>query len=170
MLTKIYRTRPNYKGRGWFLNFFKGFDDFIMQKVYLLRLMPVCVNLILLSCLFLKTVRVLYFGLELTMMSFKSQIHLVWQSLGPVFRICDIFVWIRIRSRGSIPLTNGFGFGSCYFRHWPSRCQQKTNFLKKFCCLLLFEDTFTLFFKDKKFKRSHKTVGIKVFLTIFPCW
>ncbi len=26
---------------------------------------------------------------------------------------------------GSMPLTNGSG--SCYFRHWPSRCQQKTN-------------------------------------------
>ncbi len=24
------------------------------------------------------------------------------------------------------------GSGSCYFRHWPSRCQQKTNFLTQF--------------------------------------
>jgi hypothetical protein len=45
--------------------------------------------------------------------------------------------------------------------------QQKTNLKKKFFCLLLFEGTFTSFFKDKKSKRSHKTVGIKVFLTIF---
>jgi hypothetical protein len=37
----------------------------------------------------------------------------------------------------------------------------------KFFCLLLFEGTFTSFFKDKKSKRSHKTGGIKVFLTIF---
>jgi hypothetical protein len=37
----------------------------------------------------------------------------------------------------------------------------------KFFCLLLFEGTFTSFFKDKKSKRSHKKVGIKVFLTIF---
>jgi len=29
---------------------------------------------------------------------------------------------------------------------------------------LLFEGTFTSFFKGKKSKRSHKTVGIKVFL------
>jgi hypothetical protein len=43
----------------------------------------------------------------------------------------------------------------------------KKLILKKFFCLLLFEDTFTLFFKGKKSKRSHKTVGIKVFLTIF---
>jgi hypothetical protein len=38
---------------------------------------------------------------------------------------------------------------------------------KKSFCLLLFEGTFTSFFKDKKSKRSHETLGIKVFLTIF---
>ncbi len=48
--------------------------------------------------------------------------------ISAVFRIHNILVWIRIR--GSMPLTNGSG--SCYFRHWPSRCQQKTNFLKSF--------------------------------------
>ncbi len=74
----------------------------------------------------------------------------------PVFRIHDILVWIRIRIRGSMPLTNGSG--SFYFHHWPSRCQQKTNFFKKFFCTVLFEDTFSSFFKDKKSKRSHKTV------------
>ncbi len=80
-----------------------------------------------------------------------------------VFRIHDILVWIWIR--GSIPLTNGsgFGFGSCYFRHWPSRRQQNTSFKKVFLL-------FTSFFKDKKSKRSHKTVGSKVFLTIFAWW
>jgi len=41
------------------------------------------------------------------------------------------------------------------------------NQKKKFFRLLLFEGTFTSFFKDKKSKRNHKTVGIKVFLTIF---
>ncbi len=52
-----------------------------------------------------------------------------------VFRIHDILVWIRIRIRGSMPLTDGSGFrfgsGSCYFRHWLSRRQQKSN-LKNF--------------------------------------
>jgi hypothetical protein len=43
----------------------------------------------------------------------------------------------------------------------------KKLIFKIFFCLLLFEDTFTSFFKDKKSKRSHKTVGIKVILTIF---
>jgi hypothetical protein len=44
---------------------------------------------------------------------------------------------------------------------------KKLTFLKKFFCILLFEDIFTSFFKDKKSKRSHKTAEIKVFLTIF---
>jgi hypothetical protein len=42
---------------------------------------------------------------------------------------------------------------------------KKTNFFKQVFLLNTF--TFTSFFKDKKSKSSHKTVGIKVFLTIF---
>jgi hypothetical protein len=42
-----------------------------------------------------------------------------------VFRIHDILGWIRIL--GSMLLTNVSGSGSCYFRHRPSRCQQKTT-------------------------------------------
>jgi hypothetical protein len=34
----------------------------------------------------------------------------------------------------------------------------------KFFRLLLFKGTFTSFFKDKKSKTSHRTVGMKVFL------
>jgi hypothetical protein len=42
-------------------------------------------------------------------------------------------------------------------------CQDANKKMKKkFFCLLLFEGTFTSFFKDKKSKRSHKTVGINV--------
>jgi hypothetical protein len=33
--------------------FFRGSNDFWVQNVYLLRLMPVCVGLIMVSCLFL---------------------------------------------------------------------------------------------------------------------
>jgi hypothetical protein len=43
----------------------------------------------------------------------------------------------------------------------------KKLILYKFICLLLFEGTFTSFFKENKSKRSHKTVGIQVFLTAF---
>jgi hypothetical protein len=38
-----------------------------------------------------------------------------------VLRIHDILGWIRIWIRGSMPLTNRSGLGSCYFRHWPSQ-------------------------------------------------
>jgi hypothetical protein len=48
----------------------------------------------------------------------------------------------------------------------PQDANKKQIFYFKFFCLL-FEGIFTSFFKDKKSKRSHKTVGIKVFLTIF---
>jgi hypothetical protein len=37
----------------------------------------------------------------------------------------------------------------------------------KFSCILRFEGTFTSFFKDKKSKKIHKTVEIKVFLILF---
>jgi hypothetical protein len=37
----------------------------------------------------------------------------------------------------------------------------------KIIYILLFERTFPSFFKDKKSKRSHKTVEIKVFLLFF---
>jgi hypothetical protein len=45
--------------------------------------------------------------------------------------------------------------------------QEANKKLKKFFCILLFEGTFPSFFKDKKSKRSHKTVEKKVFQTIF---
>ncbi len=66
---------------------------------------------------------------------------------------------------GSVLVTNGSGsgLGSCYFRHWPSRCQQKNIFFSKFFCLLLFEGALTSFFKDKSHLKKHKTVGVKVF-------
>ncbi len=57
-----------------------------------------------------------------------------------------------------MPLTNGsgngFGSGSFYFHHWPSRCQQKIIFFVKVFLRIIFEGTFTSFFKDKKSKRS----------------
>jgi hypothetical protein len=42
--------------------------------------------------------------------------------------------------------------------------KNKRLILKKFFCSFLFEGTFTSFFKDKKSKRSHKTVGPRFFL------
>jgi hypothetical protein len=44
----------------------------------------------------------------------------------------------------------------------------KTNFFTQFFLpVILFEGTFTLFFKDKKVKKSHKIEGFKIFLIIF---
>ena len=40
----------------------------------------------------------------------------------------------------------------------------KKQIFMKFFCFYLSEGTFTSFFKDKKSKRSHKAVGIKVLL------
>jgi hypothetical protein len=49
----------------------------------------------------------------------------------------------------SVTFLYGSGSGSCYFHQWPSRRQQKTNFLQKFFCILLFERTFTSLFTEK---------------------
>jgi hypothetical protein len=43
---------------------------------------------------------------------------------------------------------------------------KKILWFSKFFCLILFEETFISFFKDKVEKRN-KTVGIQDFLTIF---
>jgi len=42
----------------------------------------------------------------------------------------------------------------------------RNYFFPSFFCILLFEATFTSFFKEKS-QKSHKKVGIKVFLSIF---
>ncbi len=64
----------------------------------------------------------------------KSQItHRFWAFAQLIRAMCPalaktVTFWyqVRIRIRGSVPLTNGSG--SCYFRTWPSRSQ--TIFLK----------------------------------------
>ncbi len=56
-----------------------------------------------------------------------------------------------------MPLTNGSG--SCYFRHRPSRCQPKPNFLFYFFCLLLFvwRYIYIFFSKIKSQKQSQNS-------------
>ncbi len=73
-----------------------------------------------------------------------------------VLRIHDILVWIRIQI---LP------FSSLTFK-----TPIKTYLKKSFSAYYYFAVTFTSFFKDKRSKRSHKTVEIKVFLTIFANW
>jgi hypothetical protein len=63
---------------------FRGYNNFIMQKVYLLLLMPVCVGLIMLAAYFCHSCSLQVesnLGLELSMRVLKNQIHLVRQSL-----------------------------------------------------------------------------------------
>ncbi len=99
-----------------------------------------------------------------------SDIFSVFICVQAVLRIHDILVWIRILIwiRGSISLTNGFGsgcgYGSCYFRHWTSRCENKKLYFCHRFLLITFSRCIYIIFKDKKSKRSHKAVGIKVFL------
>jgi hypothetical protein len=81
--------------------------------------------------------------------------------VNAVLRIHYILVWIRIR--GSMPLINGPDPDPVIFVIDLQDANRNLIFKKVFC-LFLFEGTF---FKDEKSKRSHKTVGIKDFLTIF---
>ncbi len=75
-----------------------------------------------------------------------------------VLLIYDILVWIRIRirfrTRGSMPLTNRSGFwsGSCYFRYWPLRRQQKTKSFSVYYFLKLHSHHFLKI----KILKSHK--------------
>ncbi len=78
--------------------------------------------------------------------------------VASVFRIHVILVWIRIC--GSMPLTNGSGFGSgcgsgsCYFRHWPSRRQQKTNLKINVFLLITFWRYIYIIFQRKKVQKK----------------
>ncbi len=54
------------------------------------------------------------------------------------------------------------GSGSCYFRQWPSRCQQKSN-LKKIL-LITFWRYIYIIFKDKKVKKDTKQKESRFFL------
>jgi hypothetical protein len=74
-----------------------------------------------------------------------------------------------------MPLTYGsrYGFGcgsgSCYFRHWLQDANKKLK-QKKFSAYYFLKVHFHHFSKIKNSKRSHRIVGIKVFLTIFAWW
>jgi hypothetical protein len=70
-----------------------------------------------------------------------------------VLRIHDILVWNQIRIRRSMPLTNGSG--SFYFIIDLQDANGK-RISKKSFFILLFEGTFTSFFKDKSQKEVTK--------------
>ncbi len=81
-----------------------------------------------------------------------------------MLRVHDILVWIRIRIRTQILDPDLVIFVI------DLQDAKKTNFFLSFSAHVFLKvhlHNFTTFFKDKKPKRSHKTVGIKVLLTIF---
>ncbi len=89
-----------------------------------------------------------------------------------MFRIHGILVWIRIR--GSMPLTNGSGFGSgswiriLLFSSLNFKMLAKNLiFLQKFFCLLLFEGTFTLFYLNIKSQKVSQNRRIQDFSYYF---
>jgi hypothetical protein len=47
---------------------------------------------------------------------------------------------------------------------------KKKQFFFKFFCLLLFEGTFTSFFKEKKVKKKSQSIRNQGFFTIFARW
>ncbi len=79
---------------------------------------------------------------SISLKKFKSEmsIFLIYITLHcwPVLRIRDILV--RIRIRGSVPLTNGSR--SSYFRQW----RQQNFFFSNFFCFSLLEGAFSSFF------------------------
>ncbi len=94
--------------------------------------------------------------------SFSRFLPAMIRSVGAskqVLRIHDILVWIRIR--GSMPQTNGSGFGSrsgsSYFRHWPAN---KKQIKKKFFAYYFLKVHLHHF---SKIKGQKEVVGIKVF-------
>jgi hypothetical protein len=82
--------------------------------------------------------------------------HLSKKSLEAVLWIRDIL--IRIRIRGSVPLTYGsrFGSGSCFFRQWLTRCNKKSYFFQSFFAYYFMKVHlhYTSVFKDKKSKKK----------------
>jgi hypothetical protein len=98
----------------------------------------------------------------------ESGLHSIYRNPESYCKLCCGSMTFWIGSGSADPCKwLGSGSGSCYFHHWPWDANKKLIYLKKFFCILLFEGSFTSFFNDKKSKRSHKTVEIKVFLTIF---
>ncbi len=93
----------------------------------------------------------------------QRQVSVPNRHLLTVLQIHDIFVWIRIRIQRSMHLDPD--------SDTDQGANKKEFFLWSFSAYYFLKiRPFTSFFKDKKLKRSHKTLGIKVFLTIFAWW
>ena len=86
---------------------------------------------------------------------------MLFSLLQTMLRIHDILGWIRIRIRRPMTLTNGSG---------SFKMPAKNSFFTPFFLLITFWSYTCIIFQRWKLKKSHKIVGIKVFLTIFAFW
>ncbi len=69
---------------------------------------------------------------------------------------------------GSVPLASGSGSGSCSFRQWPSRCQQKLFSLRFFAYYFLKIHLYNSSqIKSHKMSQNSRNLG---FLTLFAWW
>ncbi len=75
-------------------------------------------------------------------------------SFSAVFRIHDILVWMRIRIRGWMPLTNGSG--SLLFSPLTFKMPTKINLKKSLSAYYFFKGIFTSFLKIKSPKEVTK--------------
>jgi hypothetical protein len=82
--------------------------------------------------------------------------------LRPVLWIRGILV--RIRIRGSVSRTSGSG--SCFFRQWLTRCQQKIGFFSRVFCLLHFEGTCTSVLNSQKKSENSWNQGYSYLLCL----
>jgi hypothetical protein len=96
------------------------------------------------------------------------------ENIIALLRIRDILVRIRIRICGSVPLSNQFANSDpdptsdpAIFVSDLQDGNLKFIFLSKFFAFYFLKLHFHCFSKKKNHKEVHKTVGIKVFLTIF---
>ncbi len=86
----------------------------------------------------------------------------------PVFRIRDLLIPIRMRILGSVPLT---GSGSCSFRQWPSRSQQKQFvFLQVFIRIPYWRYSYIFLQRWKVIERSQNRRNKSFFLHFLACW
>jgi hypothetical protein len=104
----------------------------------------------------------------------QRQLDIETKAGHPLLTVHRLFFTL-IQCYGSMKFWYGSGSADPYLRLMDpdpdpailiSDLQTAIIFFSLGFLLLLFESTFTSFFKDKKAKRSHKTVGMKVFLTI----
>ncbi len=100
-------------------------------------------------------------------MKVRSQIHAVPVPVSnlPANQCCgsgDILV--RIRIRGSVPLTSGSDSGSCYFLQWPSRWQKKKKIFQCFFAYYILKLHLYHFSKLKNHKEVTKQQEIRFFL------